>query len=180
MLKLEKEFVSSQADKSSASFQNGSTLEIRIPVEHVTATNRQVIFLYFNEHQTITKHVAKTKNSEEAYNSFLSFGSFMIGSVSEVLTIFLLLQVKDNKLRGLTYIQMILVSLLVCCVINKSGLCGCIWEYIIMAYKCCFCILSPYAHRLLSHNDFSSPICYARVTSCDSSLTSTKLYVYEQ
>lgn len=42
LMKLWKEHESSQADKSSSSFQNGPTLEIRIPAEHVTATNRQV------------------------------------------------------------------------------------------------------------------------------------------
>ncbi|KAK1367195.1 Histone deacetylation protein Rxt3 [Heracleum sosnowskyi] len=42
LIKLWKEFESSQADKSSASFENGPTLEIRIPAEHVIATNRQV------------------------------------------------------------------------------------------------------------------------------------------
>lgn len=44
LMKLWKEFESSMADKSSAtaSFQNGPTLEIRIPAEHVIATNRQV------------------------------------------------------------------------------------------------------------------------------------------
>ncbi|KAK1367191.1 hypothetical protein POM88_042752 [Heracleum sosnowskyi] len=42
LIKLCKEFESSQAEKSSASFDNGPTLEIRIPAEHVIATNRQV------------------------------------------------------------------------------------------------------------------------------------------
>ncbi|XP_022841572.1 uncharacterized protein LOC111365339 [Olea europaea var. sylvestris] len=42
LLKLWKEFQSSQADKTCESSQNGPTLEIRIPAEHVTATNRQV------------------------------------------------------------------------------------------------------------------------------------------
>ncbi|XP_017256793.1 uncharacterized protein LOC108226362 [Daucus carota subsp. sativus] len=42
LLKAWKEFVSSQANKSSESFENGVTLEMRIPAEHVTATNRQV------------------------------------------------------------------------------------------------------------------------------------------
>lgn len=55
LLKAWKEFVSSQANKSSESFENGVTLEMRIPAEHVTATNRQVNLLYFCEHQRITK-----------------------------------------------------------------------------------------------------------------------------
>ncbi|KAL2553337.1 Histone deacetylation protein Rxt3 [Forsythia ovata] len=42
LLKLWKEFQSSQADKTCESPQNGPTLEIRISAEHVTATNRQV------------------------------------------------------------------------------------------------------------------------------------------
>ncbi|KAL9233393.1 hypothetical protein vseg_008404 [Gypsophila vaccaria] len=42
LTKLWKEFVSSQTDKSSDNLYNGPTLEIRIPAEHVTATNRQV------------------------------------------------------------------------------------------------------------------------------------------
>lgn len=47
LIKLWKEYESSQAAKSSASFQNGPTLEIRIPAEHVIATNRQVKLYYF-------------------------------------------------------------------------------------------------------------------------------------
>ncbi|GLU05013.1 hypothetical protein SLE2022_221380 [Rubroshorea leprosula] len=42
LIKLWKEYEASQADKSGDSSQNGPTLEIRIPAEHVTATNRQV------------------------------------------------------------------------------------------------------------------------------------------
>ncbi|KAK2977700.1 hypothetical protein RJ640_026840, partial [Escallonia rubra] len=42
LIKLWKEHESNQADKSSESSQDGPTLEIRIPAEHVTATNRQV------------------------------------------------------------------------------------------------------------------------------------------
>ncbi|KAA8522644.1 hypothetical protein F0562_012995 [Nyssa sinensis] len=42
LIKLWKEYESSLADKSGESSQNGPTLEIRIPAEHVTATNRQV------------------------------------------------------------------------------------------------------------------------------------------
>ncbi|EOY14008.1 Peptidyl-prolyl cis-trans isomerase G isoform 1 [Theobroma cacao] len=42
LIKLWKEFEASQADKNGESSQNGPTLEIRIPAEHVTATNRQV------------------------------------------------------------------------------------------------------------------------------------------
>ncbi|KAK9735592.1 hypothetical protein RND81_04G214600 [Saponaria officinalis] len=42
LTKLWKEYGSSQADKSSGNLYNGPTLEIRIPAEHVTATNRQV------------------------------------------------------------------------------------------------------------------------------------------
>ncbi|XP_059656216.1 uncharacterized protein LOC132303126 isoform X3 [Cornus florida] len=42
LIKLWKEYESSQAEKNCESSQNGPTLEIRIPAEHVTATNRQV------------------------------------------------------------------------------------------------------------------------------------------
>ncbi|KAE8654138.1 hypothetical protein F3Y22_tig00117056pilonHSYRG00969 [Hibiscus syriacus] len=42
ILKLWKEYKASQADKNGESPLNGPTLEIRIPSEHVTATNRQV------------------------------------------------------------------------------------------------------------------------------------------
>ncbi|GAB2275334.1 hypothetical protein Dimus_010096 [Dionaea muscipula] len=42
LVKLWKEYESSQPDKSDESFLNGPTLEIRIPAEYVTATNRQV------------------------------------------------------------------------------------------------------------------------------------------
>lgn len=42
LTKLWKEYESSQADKNSDNVSNGPTLEIRIPAEHVTATNRQV------------------------------------------------------------------------------------------------------------------------------------------
>ncbi|XVE80175.1 hypothetical protein DITRI_Ditri14bG0118700 [Diplodiscus trichospermus] len=42
LIKLWKEYEASQADKNGESSQNGPTLEIRIPAEHVTATNRQV------------------------------------------------------------------------------------------------------------------------------------------
>lgn len=40
--KLWKEFESSQMEKAAESTNNGPTLEIRIPAEYVTATNRQV------------------------------------------------------------------------------------------------------------------------------------------
>lgn len=42
LIKLWKEYESLQADKSRDGAQNGPTLEICIPAEHVTATNRQV------------------------------------------------------------------------------------------------------------------------------------------
>ncbi|CAL5324106.1 unnamed protein product [Camellia sinensis] len=42
LMKSWKEYESSQADKSADNTQNSPTLEIRIPAEHVTATNRQV------------------------------------------------------------------------------------------------------------------------------------------
>ena len=42
LTKLWKEYESSQPDKNSESLYNGPTLEVRIPAEHVTATNRQV------------------------------------------------------------------------------------------------------------------------------------------
>ena len=38
-----KEYEASQADKMSESSSNGPTLDIRIPAEHVSAANRQVI-----------------------------------------------------------------------------------------------------------------------------------------
>ncbi|CAK9156057.1 unnamed protein product [Ilex paraguariensis] len=41
LIKLWREYESSQADKICESSQNGPTIEIRIPAEHVTATNRQ-------------------------------------------------------------------------------------------------------------------------------------------
>ncbi|XP_044461388.1 zinc finger CCCH domain-containing protein 13 [Mangifera indica] len=42
LVKLWKEYEASQSDKNGESSGNGPTLEIRIPAEHVTATNRQV------------------------------------------------------------------------------------------------------------------------------------------
>lgn len=42
LIKLWKEYESSQADKDAVTSPNGPTLEIRIAAEHVTATNRQV------------------------------------------------------------------------------------------------------------------------------------------
>ncbi|KAK0604638.1 hypothetical protein LWI29_017705 [Acer saccharum] len=42
LIKLWKEFEASQADKNGESSNSGPTLEVRIPAEHVTATNRQV------------------------------------------------------------------------------------------------------------------------------------------
>ncbi|KAJ6707651.1 hypothetical protein OIU85_027966 [Salix viminalis] len=42
LIKLWKEYESSQSDKNGESSHKGPTLEIRIPAEHVTATNRQV------------------------------------------------------------------------------------------------------------------------------------------
>lgn len=42
LIKLWKEYESSQTEKNGESTHNGPTLEIRIPAEHVTATNRQV------------------------------------------------------------------------------------------------------------------------------------------
>lgn len=54
LIKLWKEYEASQADKNGESANkngesanNGPTLEIRIPAEHVTATNRQVSSCYF-------------------------------------------------------------------------------------------------------------------------------------
>lgn len=46
LIKLWKEYESSLADKACEGPQNGPTLEICIPAEHVTATNRQVRGLY--------------------------------------------------------------------------------------------------------------------------------------
>ena len=42
LIKLWKEYESSHPDKSGDFASNGPTLEVRIPAEHVTATNRQV------------------------------------------------------------------------------------------------------------------------------------------
>ncbi|KAL9344263.1 hypothetical protein Peur_061938 [Populus x canadensis] len=42
LIKLWKEYEASQSDKNSESSHKGPTLEIRIPAEHITATNRQV------------------------------------------------------------------------------------------------------------------------------------------
>lgn len=42
LIKLWKDYESSQEDKDAVTSPNGPTLEIRIPAEHVTATNRQV------------------------------------------------------------------------------------------------------------------------------------------
>lgn len=42
LIKLWKEYETSQTEKNGESTHNGPTLEIRIPAEHVTATNRQV------------------------------------------------------------------------------------------------------------------------------------------
>ncbi|KAF2283140.1 hypothetical protein GH714_043470 [Hevea brasiliensis] len=42
LIKLWKEYESSQTEKNGEGTHNGPTLEIRIPAEHVTATNRQV------------------------------------------------------------------------------------------------------------------------------------------
>lgn len=43
LIKLWKEYDElSQMEKNSESSKNGPTLEVRIPAEHVTATNRQV------------------------------------------------------------------------------------------------------------------------------------------
>ncbi|CAM8997194.1 unnamed protein product [Rhodiola kirilowii] len=42
LVKLWNEFKASQIDQNSVSSQNGPTIDIRIPAEHVTATNRQV------------------------------------------------------------------------------------------------------------------------------------------
>jgi hypothetical protein len=42
LIKLWKEYKALEAEKSGESSSNGPTLEIRIPAEHVTATNRQV------------------------------------------------------------------------------------------------------------------------------------------
>lgn len=55
LIKIWKEYESSQAEKVGDSSQTGPTLEIRIPAEHVSATNRQVLehlasFLFSLEH----------------------------------------------------------------------------------------------------------------------------------
>lgn len=42
LIKIWKEYESSKADGASDSSQSDPTLEIRIPAEHVSATNRQV------------------------------------------------------------------------------------------------------------------------------------------
>lgn len=48
LLKSWKDFQSSQDGKTEEGLQSGPTLEIRIPAEHVTATNRQVSFADFS------------------------------------------------------------------------------------------------------------------------------------
>lgn len=47
LVKLWKEYEASQSEKNGESSNTGPTLEIRIPAEHVTATNRQVRFSSF-------------------------------------------------------------------------------------------------------------------------------------
>jgi hypothetical protein len=47
LIKLWKEYEASQSDKNSESSHKGPTLEIRIPAEHITATNRQVSLLLY-------------------------------------------------------------------------------------------------------------------------------------
>lgn len=44
LIRLWKEYEVSQTEKNGESSNSGPTLEIRIPAEHVTATNRQVRF----------------------------------------------------------------------------------------------------------------------------------------
>jgi len=46
LIKLWKEYDLSHPDKSGDFANNGPTLEVRIPAEHVTATNRQVSRIY--------------------------------------------------------------------------------------------------------------------------------------
>lgn len=46
LIKLWKEYELSHPDKSGDFANNGPTLEVRIPAEHVTATNRQVRQIY--------------------------------------------------------------------------------------------------------------------------------------
>lgn len=43
LTKVWNEYESSQSDKMSGSSSSGPTIDIRIPAEHVSATNRQVI-----------------------------------------------------------------------------------------------------------------------------------------
>jgi hypothetical protein len=47
LIKLWTEYEASQSDKNSESSHKGPTLEIRIPAEHITATNRQVSLLLY-------------------------------------------------------------------------------------------------------------------------------------
>lgn len=47
LIKLWKEYDLSHPDKSGDFANNGPTLEVRIPAEHVTATNRQVRRIYY-------------------------------------------------------------------------------------------------------------------------------------
>lgn len=47
LIRLWREYETSQTDKTAESSQSGPTLEIRIPAEHVSVTNRQVSFKYF-------------------------------------------------------------------------------------------------------------------------------------
>lgn len=67
LIKLWKEYDTSQADKNGESSQNGPTLEIQIPAEHVTATNRQVrpkryFFPSFEDFVLLLVQFAKAEN----------------------------------------------------------------------------------------------------------------------
>lgn len=46
LIKLWNDYESSQVEKNAESSQNGPTLELRIPAEHVSATNRQVSYRF--------------------------------------------------------------------------------------------------------------------------------------
>lgn len=59
LIKIWKEYESSQAEKVGDSSQTGPTLEIRIPAEHVSATNRQVLEHLYDELSHTHAHILK-------------------------------------------------------------------------------------------------------------------------
>lgn len=59
LLKSWKEFEATPEAKSAESVQNGPTLEIRIPAEFVTSTNRQVSVDFYRWHMLIPSSISK-------------------------------------------------------------------------------------------------------------------------